>query len=103
LFFTYFEIAQDERIIQLLEEIRSEQASQKILLMNILRKMGSMENADAELPEGLELPLKSHQELYNFESRLEDPTVAKGLVSLIDVWSILIALVINLVDIREQG
>ncbi|KAK2170384.1 hypothetical protein LSH36_3g22062 [Paralvinella palmiformis] len=73
-------LSQDERIIQLLEEIRSEQASQKILLMNILRKMGSMENADAELPEGLELPLKSHQELYNFESRLEDPTVSHLLI-----------------------
>ncbi|XP_046544932.1 uncharacterized protein LOC124255137 [Haliotis rubra] len=68
--------AVDEKMLQLLEEIRDQNRTSQRLLTLILRKISSSssENMDV-LPDGIKFPLETPQELTALEEKLEDQTV----------------------------
>lgn len=72
----------ERRILVILEQLKEDVRQNNILLQNISRASGSASDGrKSELPQGLELPLQSLDDVNWMEDRLEDAQFRKGVVS----------------------
>jgi hypothetical protein len=68
------------RLLTALEDIKETQRVQNSMLQSIMRRMKE-KHEQAELPEGLLLPLRTMEELDAFEEKAEDKAFCNAVVS----------------------